>query len=184
MWWVVWTNDYRLHSSSPPSLVLSWRVTNRSTNMFSSGGLFNYSAFSLQITQELSGLGEQRDWCKESDDGIRWIPMALLELDLSSQFSREREACSRVTLNGFLPADETQKHHFTLSDSWERWGKMRAREEGSSDTIRWRKTNTKAGMLRIAVEGTVGEWVYSCCDLCSHHVRTDWESKFWDEENR
>lgn len=36
-------------------------LTNRNTNMFSSGGLFNYSAFSLQITQEHLGLGEQRD---------------------------------------------------------------------------------------------------------------------------
>lgn len=76
--------------------------------MFSSGSLFNYSAFSLQITQKHSGLGEQGEWCTESDDGIRWIPMVLLELDLSgANFQEEDFACSSVTIPPVLQADET-----------------------------------------------------------------------------
>ena len=35
--------------------------TYTNTHMFSLGGLFNYSAFSLQITQEHLGLDEQRE---------------------------------------------------------------------------------------------------------------------------
>lgn len=36
-------------------------------------------------------------------------------------------------------------------------------------------------MLGVVVGGTGGR--VSCCDLCSHHVRSDWESRFYDEEN-
>lgn len=91
----------------PPQMVPSWRVTIRDTNMFSSGGLFNYSAFSLQITHEHSGLGEQREWCTESDDGIRLIPAVLLELDLSwANFQEEDFAYSSVTMPLVLRADK------------------------------------------------------------------------------
>lgn len=56
----MWNNDYRF---TPPSDVETHACArtraNRNTNTLSSGGLFNYFAFSLQITQEHLGLGEQ-----------------------------------------------------------------------------------------------------------------------------
>lgn len=59
--------------------------------MFSSGGLFNYSAFSLQITREHSGVQASKEsGCGESDEGIRRIPMVNLEPELLSQFPRGR----------------------------------------------------------------------------------------------
>lgn len=40
-------------------------------------------------------------------------------------------------------------------------------------------------MLGVVVEGTGGRLSpHSCCDLCSHLVRSDWESRFYDEEKQ
>lgn len=39
-------------------------------------------------------------------------------------------------------------------------------------------------MLGVALKGIGGKVsLHSCCDLCSHGVRSDWESRFNDDEN-
>lgn len=116
---VMWSNGSRF---TPPSSLWSGHTdTHKNTNTFSLGGRFNYSAFSLQITQEHLGLGEQSEWCKESDDGIRWIPMVLLELDLLSLFPRGKTLPPlKLSCFGFLLAGEmyyTLTYHLMGSDS-------------------------------------------------------------------
>lgn len=40
------------------------------------------------------------------------------------------------------------------------------------------------GLLGGMVGGTGGRVsLHSCSDLCSHHVRSDWESRLYDGEN-
>lgn len=154
----MWSNDYRF--TPPPQCSPSTHthphtrthtLTNRNTNMFSSGGLFNYFAFSLQITQEHLGLGEQREWCGESDDGIRWIPMVLLELDLPSQFSRGRRCFSSCypALVFTRHTTHTLAYRFTVSDGWEKWEKDDEKWEvrGGGDRVKWRKANMREGYV-------------------------------------
>lgn len=72
--------------------------THTCTDMFSLGGPFNYSAFSLQITQKHLRLDKQREGCKE---GIRWIPLALL--DFWSHFWRGKALWKQMfPLSGFF----------------------------------------------------------------------------------
>ena len=127
---------------------------------------------------------------KESDAGIRWIPMVLLELDLLSQFSRGEALCYlMLPWFGFYQRMRCAMHaftyNFTVSDSWEergkdyeKWGqRIRGSRWGglsSGDGVRWGNMNMWEFMLAIVMEGTRARVSpHSCFDLCSRHVRSD-----------
>lgn len=120
----------------------SWRATNGGANLFSSGGLFNYSAFSLQITREHSGVQPSKE------SGAERVMKASVEFPwwISSRgswanFQEEDIVRCSVTLPLCLPLDPSHAHRFVPTPppgSLERWDRIGERVCGGWDGIRWK----------------------------------------------